>query len=65
MCEICGKPEIATNKYGKIQNLSADHNHDTNRFRELLCSHCNRNLAWVEKHLFDILDYIEKDIDKI
>jgi hypothetical protein len=38
VCAICGKPELK-------KQLSADHDHDTNEPRELLCQLCNAGIG--------------------
>lgn len=47
LCAICGKPETATTKLGKIKRLSIDHNHKTGKMRKLLCVSCNATLGLV------------------
>lgn len=48
LCAICNQPEtvlIAKNKKAGTRRLSVDHNHITNKIRELLCNKCNRVLG--------------------
>lgn len=52
VCEICGR------KYAT--NLCIDHDHNTHRFRGLLCSQCNRSLGWYEKQRENILKYLAR-----
>ena len=48
-CDICGGSDFAgsrNNKHlGKIYSLVMDHNHETGKFRGMLCNHCNRGLG--------------------
>jgi len=48
VCAICGQPEIATTRFGKVKRLAVDHNHETGEARALLCSACNHALGVVE-----------------
>jgi len=48
-CEICGSKE----------KLSYDHDHDTMKFRGVLCNKCNRSIG----QLGDTLESIQKVID--
>ena len=44
LCAICGKPE--RQKIGNvIRGLSIDHDHKTNKIRELLCHRCNVSIG--------------------
>lgn len=52
-CEICGRTIEETVHYEskfKPRALCIDHNHDTKKFRGLLCQLCNRQLGWYEKY---------------
>lgn len=62
VCAICGKKETRVCRGTKCR-LSVDHNHETGKIRELLCSNCNvmlakcnENIEWLDK----IKNYIIK-----
>ena len=61
-CDICEKEDIGgskNNKYlGKINSLVMDHNHETGKFRGMLCNHCNRGLG----HFLEDVSILEKAI---
>jgi Autographiviridae endonuclease VII len=44
LCAICGNPEW-TMRLGTPRRLGADHDHRTNKVRELLCIPCNQGIA--------------------
>lgn len=62
VCAICKK----VCKTGR--ELAVDHNHTTNKIRDLLCYSCNTTLGLVEENV-DVLDamiqYIQKHQEKI
>jgi hypothetical protein len=61
-CDICGKEDRGGSKnnkhIGKINSLVMDHNHDTGKFRGMLCNFCNRGLG----NFFDNIENLEKAI---
>lgn len=44
LCRICRKPETAA-QGGRIRMLSVDHDHESGKIRDLLCSKCNAGLG--------------------
>ncbi len=50
VCAICNQPETIK-RNGKIQTLSVDHNHKTNKIRGLLCQKCNISLGGFNDNL--------------
>jgi hypothetical protein len=45
VCAICRRPEVSTDKNGKLRKLAVDHDHVTGTPRGLLCSFCNGGLG--------------------
>ncbi len=65
VCAICKQLETLVIR-GKLYNLAVDHNHETGKIRELLCSRCNMMLGALEKNIELIepmIDYIHKHND--
>jgi hypothetical protein len=62
VCAICGKPETRICR-GSLCSLSVDHNHETGKIRELLCSNCNVMLAKCDESI-EWLDKIKNYIVK-
>lgn len=62
-CDICGGIDTAgskQNKYlGKQYSLVMDHNHQTGKFRGMLCNHCNRGLG----NFKDNINYLKLAIE--
>ena len=68
-CDICGCEDTGgsrNNKHlGKAYTLVMDHNHDTGKFRGMLCNHCNRGLGHFKdniENLYAAVKYLEKDV---
>ena len=63
VCEICGRTIEESIKWKSKyapKNLCVDHDHNTLKFRGLLCSVCNRQLGWYEKYKEEISNYLNK-----
>lgn len=54
-CAICGKHQLEF-----ARSLALDHNHDTGKWRGLLCFSCNNKLGWFEKYPNTIINYVRK-----
>lgn len=61
LCEICNNEEVAISSIyrKKVNRLSVDHCHTTNKFRGLLCFKCNIQLGWYEKNSEAIANYLK------
>lgn len=64
VCAICHKPETERDgKLGTPFSLAVDHDHNTGKIRELLCSRCNKMLGSVNDDtqlLKTMIEYLEK-----
>ncbi len=63
VCEICGKAVSEVTKWDSkfaAKNLCIDHDHNTGKFRGLLCQICNRQLGWFEKNQEKIIEYLSR-----
>ncbi len=61
-CALCLKPESKKFK-GKVTRLAVDHDHETGKFRALLCSGCNTGIGLLKDDptlLRRAAEYIEK-----
>lgn len=65
VCEICGQAEHAITFTGytnrtKPNKLCVDHDHNTKKFRGLLCVSCNSKLGWYQNNKEAIEKYLNK-----
>lgn len=65
VCEICGQVEHAITFIGytnrtKPNRLCVDHDHNTKKFRGLLCVSCNSKLGWYQNNKEAIEKYLNK-----
>ena len=63
LCAICQRPETKAKTSGKVERLSIDHDHNSGKVRELLCSRCNSMLAFCNENvdtLKNAIKYLEK-----
>lgn len=69
LCAICGNSESAVmKKSSKIRTLTVDHNHETQKVRELLCANCNSGIGHFKeqiKYLKAAIAYLEKHNENI
>jgi Recombination endonuclease VII. len=62
LCAICRRPETIKQK-GVLQRLSIDHNHETGKFRGLLCKRCNTAVGQIKDDPLvarSMADYLER-----
>jgi hypothetical protein len=63
VCAICHLPETKRTKTGAIRSLHIDHDHKSNRRRQLLCARCNLALGFVLEDVEiakSLVKYIER-----
>lgn len=65
-CELCGRTETTNSSNGTynpnhVNKLCKDHNHQTETFRGLLCSTCNRALGWYENNIDAVKNYLSEN----
>lgn len=62
-CEICGRninETVKTLTRFSPKQMCVDHDHNTLKFRGLLCTFCNRQLGWYEANKEAIKNYLER-----
>jgi hypothetical protein len=59
VCAVCGRPETAVSRTGKVLGLSVDHDHSSGRIRGLLCRRHNQGLGL----FFDDPDLLRRAAD--
>jgi hypothetical protein len=58
VCAICGGAQLERNGSTKFH---VDHDHVSGNIRGLLCTICNRQVAWLEKHYDKIMAHLAND----
>ena len=62
-CAICKRPELRLKRNGSPFNLSIDHDHKTDKVRNLLCYTCNSILGYVQEDILiarSVVAYLER-----
>lgn len=66
VCAICGEKETSVDgRTGSLRRLSVDHNHITNKIRDLLCWRCNTVIGRINENiklLDKMKDYLMKHL---